>query len=286
MKTLKKMTATSLAVGVHAVAFGLAVTAVACAEGDSDKSEELLGATSQGLAEEGTGELILNEFNAVGPDKVLEDGFDPAFSHVENGVIVGDVGNGGNWIELVVTADIPDLTGYKVLWANDDPSSGHIEFTSHPVNQTLKAGTIITVRDGDTSDVSYDPCGTTPDWVINLGADDTTFISQAGAAHPFKTDNDGWRAKIVKAGTSIPVQDWVGENGSPTGVDDDSIIWAGSGINSQEVGKLEADPSAAAAIDGDPGPNYQDGNCSSFGAPNCWNDGMSTQDFSGLRTCP
>jgi hypothetical protein len=56
-------------------------------------------------------------------------------------------------------------------------------------------------------------------------------------------------------------------------------ITPATGIGSDEVWKLEADPSAAIT----PASNYRDGSSSSFGAPNLWSSGAFTQDFSALR---
>jgi hypothetical protein len=223
----------------------------------------VLGVTSEAEAQE----LILNEYNAVGPTKNLEGG--------ESDTFFGRItGNGGDWFELVVTEDGTDIRGYKLLWANDDgtPKSGTITFTNASIWSNLEAGTIITVRAGDTSDTSFTGCSVTPDWWIRIGASDTTYVTQSGST--FQTDNDGWRMKIT-TGANVTVQNWVGET-SPN----QSTTWAGSGVNSEEVGKLESDPSASSNT------NYQDGNCSSFGSENCWDDGASTQDFSALRACP
>ena len=221
----------------------------------------------------GTGQLIINEYNAVGPEKFLEEGHDPAFGNAPV------LGNGGDWLELVVVEDHLDISGWRINWENLDPDAGSLTFTNAWSSIDLRAGTIITIRrDGGSSvtDASYNPCGA-GDWNIAIDANDTTYVTQSG--HAFKTDNDGWIAQI-RDNNNVLVQDWVGEQG----LTDPDVIWAGSGINSEEVGKLEANPSSAAA-DPSTNPNYQDGNCSSYGQPNCWNNGLGVQDFDGLRTC-
>jgi hypothetical protein len=209
------------------------------------------------------GDLIINEYNAVGPEKILEgtDG-DTFFGFA--------TGNGGDWIELVVTRDGVDLRGWTITWQNDDPDTGTLTFSNNLLWSNMQAGTIITARVGDSNDTSFNGCSG-GDWWIRVNANDTTYFSQTG--HAFKTDNDGWRATI-KDDLGTVVQNQVGENGET----DPSIIWAGSGVGSQEVGKLEANPTANAS-------NYVDGNCSSFGEENCWNDGASTQNFTSLRAC-
>jgi len=215
----------------------------------------------QAEAAPGPGDIIINEWNAVGPGKYLEDGeSDPAFCG-------GDpvMGNGGDWVELVVVNDIDTLVNTTLEWSNDDPSDGTVTFVD-PGNtgkwDNLLAGTVIIIRyDGSCfkTDCSYDPCGSN-DWLIEVNSYDTNYISMTGDA--FKTDNDGWIGQLFDPNDD-PIQGSVGEDG--TGADFET----GSGINSQELGKLESSPA---------GPwTYNDGNCSSYGAPNCWNDGASSQ---------
>lgn len=220
-------------------------------------------ATPAAAAESSPGDLIINEYNAVGPAASLTgSNGDSFFGHV--------TGNGGDWIELVVTKNNADIRGWTLQWANNDPDSGTVTFTNNAIWTNLKAGTIITLRAGDTNDTSYNPvCG--GDWWIRINSNDTTYVTQTG--HTFKTDNDGWRARILDDAT-VPqvVQNWVGE--PPNGV-----IWNGDGLGNDEVGKLEANPTANAS-------NYSDGDCSTFGQENCWDDGNSEQNFNTLRGCP
>ena len=209
-------------------------------------------------------ELILNEWNCVGDLKQL-DGGDPAFTPKENA-------NGGNWIELVVVTDNLDITGWTLEWANDDPNNGSVTFSNDTLWQDLRAGTIITIMEWDTnieysiedSDTSFDP--NTGDWHIHVALHDDTYVSHSGA---FKVDNDNWRMRIMDGATVV--QGWIGESisGWSSG--------SGNGINSREVGKLEANPSSSVGLS-----NYDDGDNSTFGAPNTW--GGNSQDFSTLRS--
>lgn len=246
-----------------------------------------LGFTTQASA--AVGDLILNEWNAVGPSKWLEGGnCDPAFSSCPM-VTPSDFddaeGNGGDWIELVVVADEANLEGYTIEWQNDDGFGkfGTLTFTALwdvGALADLPAGTIITIRDdGDPNPtsatdltVSRNDCD--GDWTIEIDADDTRYITQGGGAtcsYPFQTDNDGWRAAIYDGASNL-VQDFVGESSC--------TFCTGSGINSEEVGKLEEDPSAAAATGS---PNYQDGNASTYGEANRW-DTTNVQCFDDLRS--
>jgi hypothetical protein len=241
--------------------------------------------TTQASAVAGSpGNLIINEYNAVGPAAVLADcpvpgPADPIFGCA--------TGNGGNWIELVVTTNLSSIVGWKVSWENDD-SGGHVnngtitfkDTTSHGKWNNLKAGTIITVRSGDTNDLSYNPCaGASSDYWIRVSADDTTYITQ-NAVGSFKTDNDCWNARIQDNAVPTPnvIQNWMGEDtGSCNASPVSNPTWAGSGVGNDEVGKLEANP-----VNSTSNTNYNDGDCSTFGAPNCWSNGLNVQSFDAL----
>lgn len=225
-------------------------------------------AASPAFATGNQGDLILNEFNAVSDTNFLEQqppgNADPFFGPV--------LGNGGNWVELVVARDHINIQGWTLQWDNADPDQGTVTFTSDAIWRDLRAGTIITIRETDgnfgplPSNISYNPAG--GDFTIHVDIDDARYVTQTG----FKVDNDDWRMRIVDERGTV-IQDYVGES---------QPLWAGSGVNSQEVGKLEQDPSPAAAFSS-PVPNYQDGNSSSFGAPNTFNDGANQQNFTALR---
>jgi hypothetical protein len=195
------------------------------------------------------------------------------------------LGNGGNWIELVVVADHLDIRGWQLEWTNSDPDSGSVTFCDaaspncddHSIWSDLRAGTIITIREDDLgppgygvllTDLSYDP--SQGDWWIHANVDDFTVVSQAG----FKVDDDDWRMRILDESSGV-VQDWIGEG---------TFLWGGGGgVANDEVGKLEEDPSAAAAT-GPPYPAYNDGTSTTFGAGNRWAANTMEQDFSELRS--
>lgn len=222
-----------------------------------------------------TGTVILNEWNCVGETKYLGgssstgSGFDPAF-------LPKHKGNGGNWVELVVCQDHADLRGMTLYWDNADPSSGTVTFKNVSEWSDVRSGVIITVmeaaidegedidqygwEEGSDLTVDYED-----DWHMHVLVSDDDLVTHSG---PFKVDNDDWGMKIMNGATLY--QDWIGE--AETG-------WAGGGIASTEIGKLEDDPSTSVVI-GD----YDDGDNSTFGAPNTWNGGLDSQDFSALRS--
>jgi len=253
-----------------------------------------LGFTTQASASGNVGKLIINEWNATGPSTLLQDCGSPNF---EGDIFFGCTnGNGTNWIELVVTQNNLNIQGWTVSWKNNDsgghPNNGSFTFSTNSIWSSLKAGTVITVRDngGSTTDANnhipstYNPCSN-QDWWIGVDVLDATYIQSSqlkngstslGAG--FKTDNDCWRGRIVDAGgnpVTDLVQDWVGENSGCGSIP--AAIWAGNGIGNDEVGKLEADP-----VGGTSDTQYKDGDSSTYGGPNVWSSGTGVQSFDAL----
>ena len=251
-------------------------------------------------------DLILNEWNCVGSTKWLNnpdaataacpnpDGPGGVNCATDDDSFFGRVlGNGGDWIELVVTTDHADIRGWKlqwielqatdsdgtnIWWGNGNVPQGEITFSQSPLWSDLRAGTIITITEHPTatggldSDTSFDPCA--GDWWVNVNCFDASLVTCVANVYdpttpnyddPLDVGNDNWRARIVDE-TGAIVIGLVGENAPG---------WAGSGINSKEVAKLEEDPNPSIT----PSSNYQDANNSTFGQPNSWNN-----DFTGCRT--
>jgi len=208
--------------------------------------------------------IILNEYNAVAPDKQLKnDGYDTHFGDVN--------GNGGDWIELAVTEDFLDLRGATLKM---ERSKGVPLFSGVFPNSTelayLRKGTIITISNEPT-DLSYDPLNSSnPDWTININVND--LIDRDGDFDTSDSALDIWIEAIDKS-ILMPHS---GE------------IVKGWGIDDEEVFKLKKDPSPLIQPDD---PAYGDDASgkqiiSTFGAPNQWIDSSDqhhTQDFSQLR---
>ncbi len=200
--------------------------------------------------------IVLNEWNAVSADGWLDqDGTDTALGRV--------AGNGGDWIELLVTAAHLDVRGWTLEMIDRTGPVGTLTFTDEPLLSDLAAGTILTIAMALPEDAAYDPQG--GDWRFHLQAGSGgsgRYIS----ATDFSVSHREWRLTIldaegrVQAGTT-------GEGVSPA-----------DGISSSEVGILAADP------DDDLRPesaDYTASHLSSFGAPNVWPGGA--QDLSALR---
>ena len=228
-----------------------------------------------GAANQGNGTaLILNEYNAVGAEKFLDDNAaDVFFGRAQ--------GNGGNWLELVVTQNNVDMRGWKLLWTEDPTDAGTLTFTDHVLWTNLRAGTIVTLTECDSacggldSDLTYDP--ENDDWWINIntrfaGAPDETYVTAvtnvAGdGPGNFSVGNDNWQLTIEDADGHI-VFGPAGEGIEPA-----------SGVSSTEVWRLEQDPGAHVH----PHSNYDDGTSSTFGMPNVYAAGTKVQDFGTLR---
>ena len=153
------------------------------------------------VAHDGPSEVpvVLNEYNAVKSSETLADGgADPVLGRVQ--------GNGGDWIELLVTQDEVDLRGWSVeLW---DRENGPLElrdtivFSQADVLAQVMSGTIITIAESQLEDASYDP--RERDWTIN--ARSATGVASAlvtDAAGNFDSNRHSFRVRIRDgAGTS------------------------------------------------------------------------------------
>jgi hypothetical protein len=213
-------------------------------------------------------QMILNEYNAVGPSAWLNGG--DATTDSEGGAqadtTLGRVlGNGGDWFELVVIADGLDARGWRLDVCDAAACTVQLVFSNAALWADLRAGTIITVSEDLAEDPSYDP--DSGDWTIAVragAAGSGTYVS----ALPFNVSNSNWQLVIRDAGGAL-VYGPAGEG-----------IVAGVGVGGTEIFKLEAAPSALTFPSSTV---YNDGVSSSYAAPNLWSGGTGVQDFSALR---
>lgn len=208
-------------------------------------------------------EVILNEYNAVGGSGFLEGLDEDAFWGRREG-------NGDDWFELVVVADHVDMRGWDLVITNDtgdpvDEETFVLTLSEDALWSDLRSGTIITVSEDLANNVDdYQP--ETGQWWINVKAADATSGTYITPSN-FSVSNNDWQLTILDAFDQV-VFGPAGEGVNPT-----------SGVGNDEVFKLEEDPTVLIT----PGAAYNDGSSSSFGAPNLWSSGQSTQDFSALR---
>lgn len=228
--------------------------------------------------------LILNEYNAVSSSEYLGgSGEDSYLGRIQ--------GNGGNWMELVVTQDHLDIRGWKLKWAETGETNGTsdiwygdstveqgvITFATHDRWANLRSGLILVLVEAtnEATDVSVNTAA--DDYLIRVS---TLEEADKGAAALVTTESnvsgDGpgnfsvghkqWLLQIHDASDSLLFGP-AGER-TMTGVDN---------LNNDEVARLELDPDQPVTVS-----DYDDDNDSTFGEPNRW--GSNTQDFSGLRT--
>ena len=205
--------------------------------------------------------LILNEYNAVTDTKYLDNlSSDPFWGRA--------ISNGGDWFELVVATDHLDIRGWILDLRDDVGGVGEtlqqLTFTNDPIWSDLRAGTIITVSELLADDITYDPLN--DDWWINVQASSTASGAYISAID-IDVSNVNWQLTI-RDDMSFVQFGPAGEGVSPL-----------SGIGSDEIFKLEEDPSPYIT----PVSNYNDGTSSTFGAPNVYAAGSQVQDFSTLR---
>ena len=135
-------------------------------------------------------ELILNEYNGVAPTVYLNGGtalVDDDGEAAADATLGRVLGNGGDWIELVVIADHLDIRGWRIQVCDNAVCAPELVFTNASLLANLRAGTLITIA-ADMAGViraenaSYNPVnGPGEDWWIELrsfGSEATgTYIS-------------------------------------------------------------------------------------------------------------
>lgn len=203
---------------------------------------------------QGPTRLVLNEYNAVPPDRLLVAGEDPAFGSV--------LGNGGDWFEFVVVEDGLDLRGWEIeLWDRDRTDdllgvSATLIFNQRAELASLPAGTIITISETEPDDIGLYPPG---DWHINLQAND---LDEGDFFTPESQEN----FNSSRANQVVILRNASGGLESPAVGETDAWDDLIGGVGGGEVMSNCTDPSRDPV---DPLADYDDnGEFSSFGAPN------------------
>lgn len=202
--------------------------------------------------------LVLNEWNAVAEAEVLDvQDFDGSGADDALGVLAG---NGGAWIELVVTRDL-DLRGWRFAMADLRGPAGEIVFSDADNLARVRAGTLLTVSMGLPEDAGLDPDG--GDWRAQLTA---TPAGEFARSEGFRVSAQEWQLTAWDADGYRRFGP-VGEGVAPR-----------RGIGSHAVGALLVNPSASTAADS---ADYGASTRSTYAAPNLWDGGG--QDLSALR---
>jgi len=223
-----------------------------------------------GLAWPAAGEtaVIVNEWNAVTDAERLEnEGSDDRLGRV--------AGNGGDWVELVVTRPGTDLRGVRLTW-QDESGAGVVVFSDAQAWAELPAGTIVTVSASGRSAGGWDTDATLDeaagDWWLHCDLSHADGLASI-QGDSFRVTHDDWSMAIHGPDGDA----WFGPVGEA------QATWQGGGINAREAGALLADPSPTTRPDA----AYDDVERTTFGLPNVWTnaDELETrQDLGVLRT--
>ncbi|MGJ8696148.1 MAG: lamin tail domain-containing protein [Verrucomicrobiaceae bacterium] len=232
-----------------------------------------------------TSPIILNEYNAVGPDKFLNNDIEGAMGAATDSFFGQVAGNGGQWIELVVLG-IPgegptfDIRGGRIEIVSAD-STRIIKLSENIALSEIPVGTILTLSDTQPSELNMNSQLTSNGTIwSNIWMYDPILIDQSASTHPAIPaigSSDTTISIFAPDGTHVygPSGESVGASDSnANGIPDDLI-----NINDTEVYRLEQNPSATV----DPLFGlYDDGSSSSFGSPNVWSNNTMTQSFASF----
>lgn len=229
--------------------------------------------------------IALNEYNAVSGTHFLGGGTqatDASGGQASDAHFGRVMGNGGNWIELVIVAEHTDMRGWTLEW-QDDSASGVIHLSTAAALSDLHPGTILTfienttAQGGLSTDLTYAPPA---DRWININTFDTALVSgttSTNAGHisgEFSTSNDKWSLRIRDVQNNVMMEER-GE-GSP--------YYARGGISNENVCRLRQDMHGRI----DAASAYDDGaSLSTFGAANKWTTcPQNTQITQSLAALP
>ncbi|MEM0965252.1 MAG: hypothetical protein AAGJ81_03745 [Verrucomicrobiota bacterium] len=231
--------------------------------------------------------VVLNEFNAVADNSFLnggDEGTDSDSGAAADGFFGRVAGNGGDWFELVVVGDgsagsTIDLRGWSIEISEDGNPPESIILSQDSYWQNVQAGSILTFTEDSFDDGGLDTAihrvnrFDNGGWAwTNILVNDPTYVDLNAS-----TFNNGFPAS--NADLRITLKDATGTvRSGPAGEEFLSL----GGLGDTEVFKLEQDPTPLSASP--LSASYSDGTSSSFGAPNQWNSGQNTQNFSAFET--
>ncbi len=215
--------------------------------------------------------LILNEYNGVREDKVLKDGGTDPFlgtpagtAVLGNGSLGTPTGEQNDWFEMVVIADGLDARGWEFRLIDDGNVQIPLILSQDALWSNLAAGTLIVVFESD--DIPEDLDASDGRLAVRVNGNGTTPATYIGPQQDIDVSNSDFEITVADHKGRVVF--------GPTG---EAIV--GEGVNSEEVFKLEADPTAI-VTGSDLG--YNDGSSSTFGAANVFSAGTMTQDLSNL----
>lgn len=193
--------------------------------------------------------VVLNELNGVADNKTLKSGGSDVFW----GQVLG---NGGDWVELVVVTDHVDLRGWRLDVVDNGGAPQPVTLPNDAGLADVRAGTIVTVAENPLAPTNYSYDADAGDIWINVNIPG------------FNVSNDNSQVTIIDAGGRT-VFGPAGEGAHP--------LVGNGGLGSDEVLRLDVSPAFTTLA---PGP-YIDNVASTFGAPNTITGGA--QDLAPLR---
>ncbi len=203
--------------------------------------------------------LVLNEYNAVASNKYLKgSGHDDYFGYVE--------GNGGSWLEMVVTRDYLNLQNATIKIKENCNETFSAKIPELLSLAYLRKGTVVTISNEPT-DMTYSPFApNSGDWKLNININDLT--NKSGL---FNLNDNKIDVSIVDSnGTNILLAN-SGEG-----------IWS-EVVDDQEVYKLKSEPNATVSPFSDSyGDDLNTTVISTFNSANRWLDSSGvekTQQF-------
>jgi hypothetical protein len=244
-----------------------------------------------------TAPILLNEYSAVpangflrGGDAAMDaDGVSPGPTDEFFGRVAG---NGGEWIEMVVTgsgtpASTVDMRGWKIDILS--PSGTRtIALSQDPYWANVLAGTILTFTLSNTADGGLDTAIHRTSALhaagggflaSNIWVYDPVYVSQTDSdfVDTLGVGSDDTRVAVRNA-AGVRIYGPSGEGVASIDSDLDSIPETLIGVSSQEILRLQETP--LPGVDPLFG-SYNDATTfSTFGAPNRWSNGATTQAFS------
>ncbi|YCM43566.1 lamin tail domain-containing protein [Verrucomicrobiaceae bacterium 227] len=236
-----------------------------------------------------TSPIILNEYNGVDSDNFLGGGEETDPGAPTDPTLGRIAGNGGAWIEFVVTGNggspTVDLRNWTIQIAGND-KQGTIKLSNHVSLSAIPTGTILTfTEDRSVADTALprfsDFTGRGYSW-SNIWMHDAVLIDQSASILPTgRVIGSGDTRVTLRNEADQIVYGPVGESilakdNNSNGLPDELLA-----VNSSEVLKLEGDPTSAVSPIS---VAYDDGDTSTFGMPNVWNSNLSTQSFAPFNT--
>lgn len=198
--------------------------------------------------------LVLNEYNAVPPDRELSAGADITLGPA--------LGNGGDWYEFLVVEDGLDLRGWTIeLWDRDRDDdlmdqAATLKFNDDFRLAYLPAGMLITISESFTDDFRFNRAS--GDWHINLQANND------GEGDLFDVQEN---FNSTRSDQHVILRDASGTLRSPAVGETEAWDSSAGGVSGGEVMNLCIDPTVSTAID--PVAHYRDNaTTSTFGRPN------------------